>query len=204
LAPGWYQFTAPEEVKIYGCTYALASSSPISAFLGARQSCSDIFFTYKKKGVVIEVISEILYPDPTNPYVEARNNLAGMSYLLLREGDSSFAPQQQTTTEGSALRFENVPVGTYLLFCQGPPTYDSMPVEPFRPEKGYMALRVFGGQTHSKIPVLVKFRQSRTTPAVLDGYVRDDTGQVIPSQVVQVLDASGRVIAAGLTDASGF
>jgi hypothetical protein len=204
LAPGWYQFTAPEEVQIYGCNYSLCTPSPISAFLGARQSCSDLFFTYRKKGAVIEVISEILYPDPTNPYVEARNNLAGMSYLLLREGDSSFAPQQQTTADGGALRFENVPVGTYLLFCQGPATYDSQPVEPLRPENGRMALRVFGGQTHSKIPVLVKFRQSRTTPATLTGYVRDDTGQPIPSQVVQVLDHAGRVIAAGLTDTSGF
>jgi hypothetical protein len=203
LAPGWYQFTAPEEVQIYGCNYSLCTPSPISAFVGARQSCSDIFFTYKKKGAMIEVISEIVYPDPTNPYVEARNNLAGMSYLLVREGDSSFAPQQQTTIDGGALRFENVPVGTYLLFCQGPATYDSLPVEPFRPENGRMALRVFGGQTHSKIPVLVKFRQSRTTPAVLNGYVRDDTGQPIPSQVVQVLDQAGRVIAAGLTDTNG-
>jgi hypothetical protein len=67
-----------------------------------------------------------------------------------------------------------------------------------------MALRVFAGQTHSKIPVLVKFRQSRIAPALLDGYVRDEGGQPIPQLVVQVLNNAGCIVAAGLTDANGY
>jgi hypothetical protein len=203
LTPGWYQFSAPEEVKIEGCNYTLCSSSPISVYLGANQFCSDIFFCYKKKGTEIEVISEIEYPDPGNPYKEARNNLPGMQYLLLRECDPSFI-QQQTTKDGSALRFENVPAGTYLLLCQGPPTYNSQPVEPVDPEYGRMALRVFAGQAHSKIPVSVKFRQSRTTPAVLAGFVRDNTGSPVPQTLVQAVTSGGAIVAAGLTDANGL
>jgi hypothetical protein len=122
---------------------------------------------------------------------------------LLREGDPTFA-QQQTTTDGGAVRYRNVPVGTYLLLCQGPALYESQPVEPIMPEGGRMALRVFAGQTHSKIPVLVKFRQSRIAPALLDGYVRDEGGQPIPQLVVQVLNNAGCIVAAGLTDANGY
>jgi hypothetical protein len=218
LNPGWYKFSAPEEVKITGCNYTLCSSSPISAYLGANQFCSDLFFCYKKKGTAIEVISEIDYPDPGNPYERARNNLPGVQYLLLREGDPSFA-QQQTTTDGSVVRFENVPVGTYLLFCQGPPQgYNSQPpqgnnaqqgsnsqsVEPVYPEEGRMALRVFAGQAHSKIPVSVKFRTSRVTPATLDGFVRDNDGIPVPQQIVQVVNKAGCAVAAGLTDQNGF
>jgi hypothetical protein len=127
-----------------------------------------------------------------------------MSYLLLKEGDPNFVPLQQTTTDGSKLRFEGLAVGTYLLFCQGPATFDSYPVEPVHPENGRMAIRVFGGQTHSLIPVRVKFRQGRTTPAVLNGYLFDNTGTSIPGSVVQVLDGYGRPIAAAVSDASGF
>jgi hypothetical protein len=202
LNPGWYTFSAPEEVSIEGCNYQLASSSPVSAFLGAGQGCSDIYFSYKKKGNEILVISEISSALGGDPYETAKENFPGMQYLLLLEGDQSFA-QQQTTTAGGAVLFRNLAAGTYLLFCQAPATYGSQPVTPVSPADGRLTLRIFAGQK-SRVPVLVKFRTTTTAPAVLDGYVRDDTGQAVPQQLVQVLNQANCLAAAGLTDANGF
>jgi hypothetical protein len=203
LSPGWYTFTAPEEVTIEGCNYGLASSSPISAFLGTGQCCSDIYFRYKKKGNEIEVISQICYPDADNPYVEATNNFAGMSYLLIGENNPDFVPQELTTADGGALCFRNLAAGAYLLFCQAPSTFGTQPVQPVYPKNGRLALTVFGGQT-TRVPVLVKFRACNTTPAVLDGISRDDEGEVVPKQLVRVLNDAGRVVAAGVTDENGI
>jgi hypothetical protein len=202
LNPGMYTFSAPPEISIDSCNYMLASSSPISAYLGAGQGCSDIYFSYKKKGSEIQLISEISSPLGGNPYKAAKLDFPGMQYLMLREGDQTFA-QQQTTTDGGAVYFRNLAAGTYNLFCQAPARYGSQPVTPVSPANGRMSLRVFAGQT-SSVPVLVKFRTCTTAPAVLDGYVRDDTGQPVPQQLVQVLDNANRVVAAGLTDANGF
>jgi len=203
LNPGWYHFLAPRDITIAGCNYTLASSSPVSALLGAGQVCSDIYFSYKKKGNEIEVISEISSALGGDPYVPAKENFPGMQYLLLSESDPTFVPQQQTTATGGAVYFRNLAAGTYMLFCQAPATYGSQPVTPVYPADGRLALRVFAGQT-SRVPVLVKFRTTTTDPAVLDGYVRDDTGQPIPQQVVQVMNNANSVVAAGLTDANGY
>jgi hypothetical protein len=202
LNPGWYAFSAPEDITIEGCNYTLSTSSPISAFVGAGQCCSDIFFRYKKKGNEIEVISKICFLDTGNPNKEVNTNFAGMQYLLLRDNDPTFV-QQQTASDGSALRFQNLAAGAYLLLCQAPATYGSQPVQPIYPQAGRLALTVFAGQT-SAVPVLVTFRTGITAPAVLDGYVRDETGQSIPGQVVLVVNFAGCVIAAAVTDATGF
>ncbi|HEX8814083.1 MAG TPA: putative Ig domain-containing protein [Terriglobales bacterium] len=203
LNPGWYQFSAPREITIQGCNYTLATSSPISAFLGADQSCSDIYFSYKKKGNEIEVISKIISALGGDPYVQAKENFPGMQYLILSGSDPSFVPQQLTTTDGSALCFRNLAAGPYHLFCQAPPLYGAQPVAPVYPPDGHLALQVFGGQT-SRIPIPVKFRTTTTAPAVLNGYVRDDTGAAVPGQVVKVLNSAGCLVAAGLTDTNGF
>jgi hypothetical protein len=71
------------------------------------------------------------------------------------------------------------------------------------PANGRLPLRIFAGQT-SSVPVLVKFRTTTTAPATLTGYVRDDTGQAVPQQLVQVLNYANCLVAAGLTDANGF
>jgi hypothetical protein len=202
LNPGMYTFSAPQEISIAGCNYMLASSSPISAFVGAGQSCSDMYFSYKKKGSDIEVISQISSALAGDPYKTDIRNFAGMQYLLLLEGDASFS-QQQTTTDGSAVYFRNLAPGTYILFCQAPPTYGSQPVTPVYPANGRLPLRIFAGQT-SSVPVLVKFRTTTTAPATLTGYVRDDAGQAVPQQLVQVLNYANCLVAAGLTDANGF
>jgi len=202
LNPGWYTFSAPEDITIEGCNYTLSTDSPISAFVGAGQCCSDIFFRYKKKGNEIEVISKICFVDTGNPNKEVNTNFAGMQYLLLRDNDPAFV-QQQTASDGSALRFRNLAAGAYLLLCQAPATYGSQPVQPIYPQAGRLALTIFAGQT-SAVPVLVTFRTGITAPAVLDGYVRDETGQSIPGQVVLVVNFAGCVIAAAVTDATGF
>lgn len=202
LRPGWYTFSALQEVAIEGCNYTLASNSPVSAYLGADQRCSDIFFAYKRKGNEIEVIPEICHPDVGDPNEEVRENFPGMQYLLLLEGDPTFV-QQQTTADGGALYFRNLAAGTYLLFCQAPATFGSHPVQPVYPENGRLTLRIFAGQTAS-VPVLVKFRTGTTAPAVLDGFVRDGTGQSVPELLVQIVNSAGCVVAAGLTDATGF
>jgi hypothetical protein len=203
LNPGWYTFCAPEEVTIEGCNYKLASSSPVSAFLGAGQGCSDIFFRYTKKGNEIEVISQVIYPDADNPYVQAKDNFAGMTYLLLSENNPAFVPQQETSADGSPVFFQNLDAGAYLLFCQAPPTVKSQPVQPVYPKGGRLTLTVFGGQT-SPVPLLVKFRTSTTTPAILDGYVRDDYGSPMPGQLVKIVNNAGCIVAAGLTDSTGY
>jgi hypothetical protein len=202
LGPGWYTFSAPECVNIEGCNYALASNSPVSAFLGAGQCCSDIYFRYKKKGNEIQVISKICYPDASNPYVEAFNNFAGMQYLLVSDSDPTFVPQQQTTADGSAFCFRNLPAGAYSLYCQAPPTYGAQPVQPVNPEGGRLSLTVFGGQ-NSAVPVEVKFRTCTTAPAVLNGVVRDEYGLAIPGQLVKFLDNQGRVKGAAVTNTQG-
>jgi hypothetical protein len=202
LNPGWYAFSAPEEITIENCNYVLGSSSPISAFLGAGQGCSDIYFSYKKKGNEIMVISEIDSALGGDPYETAKENFPGMQYLLLLEGDPSSA-QQQTTTTGGPVLFRNLTAGTYQLFCQAPATYASQPVAPVSPAGGRLTLRIFAGQK-SRVPVVVKFRTSTTAPAVLDGYVRDETGQAVPQQLVQVLNYANCLVAAGLTDGNGY
>jgi hypothetical protein len=202
LNPGWYKFRAPEEVSIDGCNYMLASSSPVNAYLGAKQCCSDIFFSYKKKENEIMVVSQICFPDTTNPNQEVRENFPGVQYLLVREDDLSFT-QQQTTIDGGPLCFQNLCAATYLLFCQAPNTFNGQPVAPVFPDNGCLALRVFAGQKKSKIPVWIRFRQSTTTPAVLNGVVRDDTGQPNPGQLVQVRNNMGALVVAGLTDSNG-
>jgi hypothetical protein len=202
LRPGWYTFSAVQEVTIDGCNYTLASSSPVSAYLGADQGCSDIFFSYKRKGNEIQVVSEICHPDVGDPNEDVKENFPGIQYLLLLEGDQTFA-QQQTTTDGGPVYFRNLTAGTYWLFCQAPATFGSLPVTPVSPETGRLTLRIFAGQV-SRVPVLVKFRNSTTAPAVLEGFVRDDTGFPIPQQVVQVVNSAGCVVAAGPTDATGF
>jgi hypothetical protein len=50
----------------------------------------------------------------------------------------------------------------------------------------------------------VTFRTGITAPAVLNGYVRDETGQSIPGQLVTVVNLAGCVIAAAVTDANGL
>jgi hypothetical protein len=202
LKPGWYTFSAPECVAIEGCNYMLASSSPVSAFLGAGQGCSDIFFRYKKKGNEIQVISQIYYPEASNPYVEANNNFAGMQYLLVSESDPTFLPQQQVTADGAAFSYRNLPAGSYLLLCQAPATYGAQPVQPVYPKGGRLALTIFSGQT-SAVPVLVRFRTCTTAPAVLNGYVRDDTGAPIPAQLVKFVNNAGCVVGAAITDSNG-
>lgn len=202
LNPGWYTFSAPEDITIEGCNYTLSTSSPVSAFVGAGQCCSDIFFRYKKKGNEIQVISKISFVDPGNPNKEVNTNFAGLQYLLLRDNDPTFV-QQQTTSDGSAVYFRNLAAGAYLLFCQAPATYGSQPVQPVYPQGGRLALTVFAGQT-SAVPVQVTFRTGITAPAVLNGYVRDETGQSIPGQLVTVVNLAGCVIAAAVTDANGL
>ena len=201
LPPGWYGFSARDEVTIDSCNYTLASSSPIFAFVGAGQGCSDIFFSYKKKGNEIEVISEIVFPEAGDPFEKAKDNFPGMQYLLLSESDPTFA-QQQTTADGSAICFRNLAAGTYWLFCQAPALYGTQPVQPVHPVGGRISLRVFGGQI-ARVPIRVKFQTSTTTPAVLDGIVRDDTGSAIAGQLVTVVNNAGTVVAAGLSDATG-
>jgi hypothetical protein len=202
LNPGMYTFSVPREISITGCNYMLASSSPISAFLGAGQGCSDIYFSYKKKGSEIQVISEIETALGGDPYKTARLNFPGMQYLLLLEGDPIFA-QQQTATDGGAVYFRNLAAGTYMLFCQVPAEDDSPVVTPVYPPNGRLSLRIFAGQT-SSVPVKVKFRTSTTKPAKLNGYSRDAAGQPVPQQVVQVLDNANCLVAAGLTNADGY
>jgi hypothetical protein len=202
LNPGMYTFSAPREITIHGCNYMLASSSPITAYLGAGQKCSDIYFSYKKKGSEIQVISEISSALGGDPYKTSRQNFPGMNYLLLREGDQAFA-QQQKTTDGGVVSFPNLTAGTYMLFCQGPDEDNSPVVTPVYPPNGRLSLRVFTGQT-STVPILVKFRTSTTKPAKLVGYVRDATGQPVPQQVVEVLDYANCLVAAGLTDVNGL
>lgn len=157
----------------------------------------------KKKGNEIQVISEIISALGGDPYVPAKENFPGMQYLLLSESDPAFVPQQQTTADGAALCFRNLAVGTYQLFCQAPALYGAQPVTPVYPPDGRLSLRVLAGQT-SRVPVLVKFRTCTTAPAVLNGYVRDETGTAVPGQVVQVLNNAGCLVAAGVTDATGF
>jgi hypothetical protein len=202
LNPGWYSFSAPECVTIEGCNYTLASNSPVSAFLGAGQCCSDIFFRYKKKGNEMQVISKVCYPDSSNPYVEAFNNFAGMQYLLVSDSDPTFVPLQQTTADGSAFCYRNLPAGSYSLYCQAPPTFGAQPVQPVCPKDGRLSLTVFGGQT-TPVPVEVKFRTCTTAPAVLNGVVRDEYGSAIPGQLVKFLDGQGRVKGAAVTNAQG-
>jgi hypothetical protein len=202
LSPGWYTFSAPDCVTIEGCNYALASSSPVSAFLGAGQCCSDIYFRYKKKGNEIQVISKICYPDASNPYVEAFNNLAGMQYLLVSESDPAFVPRQQTTADGAVLSFRDLSAGTYSLYCQAPAKYGAQHVQPVYPEGGRLSLTLFGGQT-TAVPVEVRFRTCTTAPAILNGVVWDELGSAMSGQVIKFLNNAGRVIGAALSNAQG-
>lgn len=202
LPGGWYSFSTPQEITIEGCNYELCSSSPISAYLGAGQTCSDIYFSYRKKGGEIVVDAEIIHPEANDPGGTVTENLPGMSYLLLRQSDSSFV-HQQSSPDGFAVHFRGLAAGTYLLFCQAPSEFDSKPVTPVFPANARMAIQVFAGQT-GPVPVLVKFRSTIVAPAVIDGYVRDDIGQIIPQQLVKVLNSAGVLAAAGVTDATGL
>ncbi|HVI08340.1 MAG TPA: carboxypeptidase-like regulatory domain-containing protein [Candidatus Binatia bacterium] len=204
LPGGWYQFSAPEEIKIGGCNYTLCSASPVSAFLGARQTCSDIFFSYKKKGNEIYVVSQISSPDTTDPNQLVKVNFPGVTYLLVREDDLSFMQQQTTDAEGTPLSFQNLPAATYLIFPQAPLTYNGLPVGLEYPDQGRLALRVFGGQKNSKIPLKIRFRTGTTGPAVLQGVVRDNTGQPDPGQLVQARNGKGALVAAGVSNSTGF
>jgi hypothetical protein len=69
-------------------------------------------FAYRGKASITGCFSSIILSPPNG-------NVKMSPHLLLREGDPSFA-QPQTTKDGSVVRFDSVPVGTYFLFCQGP------------------------------------------------------------------------------------
>lgn len=203
LPPGWYTFSAPDEITICGCNYELCCGSPISAYVGPGQSCSDIVFSYKKAGNEILLDALICHPDIDDPDQKvAPENFPGMQYLLLRDCDQTFV-EQQTSTDGSAVRFCHLPAGTYSIFCQAPALWGTNPVKPVNPAGGHMTLRVFAGQTNP-IPVPVVFHTCDTAPAVLDGYVRDETGQAIAQQLVKVVNRAGCLVAVGVTDTTGL
>lgn len=202
LPKGWYTFSAPEEIVIGGCNYELCCGSPISAYVGPGQSCSDIVFSYRKGSNEIVLDALICHPDINDPDQEvAPENFPGMQYLLLRDCDQTFV-QQQTSTDGSPVYFQNLPAGTYSIYCQAPQRWGTLPVKPVNPEGGRMTLRVFAGQANP-IPVPVIFHTCDRAPAVLDGYVTDETGQAMPQQLVKVVNRAGSLVAVGVTDTTG-
>jgi hypothetical protein len=202
LSPGWYTFSAPQDVAIDGCNYTLATSSPIAALVGAGQTCSDLVFYYKRKGNSISVSTSLSRPDVGDPKVIVTEDMAGMTYLLLREGDPSFSAQL-TATDTKGVVFSGLPAGTYLLFFISPHASGPPSMRPVDPPGGRLVLTLFNGQT-SSVPVRGHFITVPTAkPAVLNGQV-EDNGKPVFQQIVRAVNQDGSAVAAALTDESGL
>jgi hypothetical protein len=202
LSPGWYTFSAPQDVVIDGCTYTLATSSPITAFVAAGQMCSDLVFQYKRKGNSISVSTFLSRPEVDDPKETVTEDLSGMSYLLLREGDGSFSAQM-TATGTEHITFPGLQAGTYWLFFIPPSATGSKSIRPVYPIGGRLTLTLFNGQAN---PVSVRghFKTvPKAKPATLQGFVRDDSGRPVAQQIVQAVNHSGYVVAAAVTNDSG-